>query len=151
MEAVPLGLSPHGSDEEVEDPDGGDADEDVQGPLDHRAVRPEAVQHPAAAVGRVPPAGVGRRRSRHRGAAGGGGGVVLDVRCRHRLLRGGGDEHPTERNQNRRQKTDGSHVRKKNEGGKQWRESLLLGSTSRKLNSVDTRKVETRKFASNCR
>lgn len=36
--------SPHGSDEEVEESGDGDPDEDVQGPLDHRAVHLQAAQ-----------------------------------------------------------------------------------------------------------
>lgn len=96
--------SPHSSDEEVENSDHGDADQDVQGPLDHGAVHVQAVEQtsgtPPAAVCGVPPAAVGGGGSGRRGAAGGGFGRIL----RH------GHEHPAERNQNHRQNSVKAHL-----------------------------------------
>lgn len=69
-------FSPNSSDQEVEDSDHGDPDEDVQGPLDHRAVQKSSGTLPAG-MGRVYPAGVRHGGSGHRGAAGGGVGHLV--------------------------------------------------------------------------
>lgn len=92
--------SPHGSDEEVEDSDHGDADEDVQGPLDHGAVHFQPGEHPpggpataSAALCCVPAAAVGGGGPvRHGGAA---CRFVCIIRCVH--------EDPAEWNQKLRQ------------------------------------------------
>lgn len=68
-------FSPHGSDQEVQDSDDGDADEDVQGPLDHGAASPEVdpdlLGASAAAQRAVRPAGVRHGGLDRRGVGGG--------------------------------------------------------------------------------
>lgn len=91
-------LSPHSSDEEVEDSDHGDADENVQGPLDHGAVHVQAGEQPAsgpAAVRGVRSAGVGGGGSGRRGRFG-------------HLIRNG-QENPAERKKNHRQNSVETH------------------------------------------
>lgn len=108
--------SPHGADEEVEHADHGDADQDVEGPLDHGAVHAEAAERAlvGAVVGRVHPAGAVGHRGSERGDGGdggggsgsgrsGGGSVVRILRQRH--------QEPAERNQNHRENPAGSHFR----------------------------------------
>lgn len=131
-------LSPHSSDEEVENSDHGDADQDVQGPLDHRVVHVELSSGAltAAACG-VYPAGVRHCGSGRRGGAGGFGHIL-----RH------GHEQPTDRNENRREKSEKSHFnidepaarnhrRKQTAGG-----SDLLTGAGEEPGFPDTRRVK---------
>lgn len=75
---IPPTSSPHSPDEEIEDSSHGDADEDVQGPLDHGAVHVQA-SDPNSGTGtlrgglRV----VCRGAAVRRGSAGGGGGDFI--------------------------------------------------------------------------
>lgn len=75
-----LQLLPDGSDEEVEQTDHGEADQDIERPLDHGAVHAEAGEQSSgtrpAALGRVDAAGVGQSRG------GGDGGFDLIHRSR---------------------------------------------------------------------